>query len=150
MFIVQDSREQAPLAFPVSPALEGVKVEKLDYGDYRARYQDGSSSVAVFDRKSLGDLYGTLTSGYLRFKKELERSLADGARLELIVECPLTKVAEGFERSQFEGRSMMKKLGTLWHKYQLYTVFCKDRAEMAAYILWRFESEGYQRLRGGK
>lgn len=150
MILIRDTREQLPLEFPSCPSVEAVVDEKLDYGDYRARFKDGSLSKLVLDRKGISDLYGTMTTNYDRFKRELERAKQDGAQLELIIEGTLSEVSQGFEHSKFEGSSMMKKLGTLWHRYHLYTVFCADRDEMAAYILWRFESEGYHKARGGK
>jgi len=79
MQIITDTRETLPLSFRIGGALTEVVFEKLEVGDYRARYKDGTHSDTVFERKSLGDLYGTMTSGYDRFRNEMfrARSLGD-------------------------------------------------------------------------
>ena len=67
MTIIIDNREQKPLEFSV-PTKRGT----LAVGDYRAEFSDGSVSQVVFERKSINDLYGTLSKGYSRFKREIE------------------------------------------------------------------------------
>lgn len=124
-------------------------MSKLEVGDYQAEYADGTRSSAVFERKSLGDLFGTMTSGYARFKRELIRAANLKVNLVLIVENTISEVKEGYAHSEFKGESMLKKLGTMWFKHRMPTVFCNGRNEMVEYITQYFMAEGFQKLREG-
>ena len=72
MEMLVDTREAKPLNFPVGGVVEKVTAMKLDVGDYQCRFRDGTIPPCSFERKGLGDCYGTMTSGYLRFKKEMK------------------------------------------------------------------------------
>ena len=150
MKIIADTREISPLSFRIGGALTEVVRSKLDVGDYRAQYTDGTYSDTVFERKSLGDLYGTMTSGYQRFKKELTRSRNSNINLILIVECSFSEVASGYEHSTWEGGSMIKKLGTMWFKHALPVLFMNGRDDMAGFIVSYFTAEGYAKIRKGE
>lgn len=77
-YLLIDTREQKPLDFDCK-----TLVTKLDFGDYTSR----SHYKKVFvERKSLVDLYGTLSSGYDRFLKELERCKEMDSYLVIVVE----------------------------------------------------------------
>jgi ERCC4-type nuclease len=133
MIIVQDTREQLELDFS---GIEGVdKVERmgLSYGDYTAIVH-GRPVPIFFERKGLSDLFGTMTSGYERYKKEMQRAKDDNVKLILIVEGTYTDVWNGIEHSQFDGKSMMKKLATLYVKYDHEYVLCESRRVMARRI----------------
>lgn len=78
--IIIDSRENNPLKFDFSS-----RISKLDFGDY---FFTGNN--LYFERKSLPDFIGTLTSGLERFTKELERANKAGAYLIMIVENKLS------------------------------------------------------------
>jgi hypothetical protein len=80
-FVQIDTREQRLLAF------EGATVEKLNYGDYKLH--DNKNYAVYFERKSLGDFVGTLSVGYERFTREIERAVADNNHLIIVVESPL-------------------------------------------------------------
>jgi hypothetical protein len=73
-------------------------------------------------------------SGYERFKKEMERAKADSIKLVLIIEGTYSDVWNGYERSKIEGPSLLKKLATLYVKYDLEYVFCESRRVMARRI----------------
>jgi hypothetical protein len=75
-----DSREQKPfkLSFP-------TEVKALKYGDY-ALDDDRLSGNTYIERKSITDFIGTLSGGYDRFVKEIERSEKDKVRLVVLVE----------------------------------------------------------------
>lgn len=133
MYIIQDTREQKPLRFK-HPYIEGVKVEKLDVGDYCCEFTDGYRPKIVFDRKAIGDLYGTMGKGYKRFKNCISRSQNTNTTLFIIVEGSLSKVLKGYERSQIKGISIVYKLFTIWVRHGVQTIFCKDRAEMSEFI----------------
>ena len=88
----------------------------------------------VYERKGFGDLWGTMTSGYERFKKEMERAKADNMKLILAIEGSYSDVWNGFDRSQFSGQSMLKKLAMLHVRHDLEYQFCESRRVMARRI----------------
>lgn len=114
--------------------ITGVERRCLSVGDYGCKFENGWEPPFYFERKALGDLYGTMGAGYPRFKKELARARAQGVRLMLIVEATLGSVASGYAHSQMSGDSMVKKLFTLRVRYGLEAIFCDGRREMARYI----------------
>lgn len=73
-----DSREQNPIKF-----VRG-KVKKLEYGDYTL--DESINSNIFIERKSLADLVGTVSRGYERFYREIERAKKDDAYLIVAVE----------------------------------------------------------------
>lgn len=148
MRILCDTREQVCLTFELDNFLTGIDRVKLDAGDYQALYADGTKSKTVFERKgSLSDLFGTLGRSYKRFRKELDRARTSGVRLVLIIQATYSEVLEGFERSQLEGISIVRKLMTLEHRYGLRTVYCSSAKEMSHYIKHYFIAEANERLR---
>lgn len=127
--ILIDSREQKRLVFKQ----EETEVRCLDVGDYGAEI-DGKVAPIFFERKGLGDLYGTMTHGYLRFKEEMKRAEEAQVKLILVVEGSLETVLQGYEHSQFDGKSMIQKLSTLYVKYDLETYYMNSRDEMRRFI----------------
>lgn len=65
--IIIDTREQTPWAF--DPAAVDATIGTLSTGDY-ALEGDGAFGI---ERKSLEDFLGTISSGWERFERELER-----------------------------------------------------------------------------
>lgn len=78
--IIQDTREQKPLQFSFP-----TEVGTLKFADY-AFSHSGVSGSACFERKSVSDLIGTLSSGYERFCREIERAEKASSYLIVIVE----------------------------------------------------------------
>lgn len=111
----------------------------LSYGDYGAIVH-GKVVPIIFERKGFSDLWGTMTSGYDRFKVEMERAKSDNVELILIIEGTYSDVWNGFERSQYDGASMLKKLATLYTKYGLNYIFCESRRVMARRICDTFSA----------
>lgn len=140
--ILIDTREQKPLSFRITGALTETVRATLPVGDYAAEYTDGNRAPIYFERKSLPDLFGTMTNGYERFKKEMERARTGGVKLVLAIEASFLDVAAGYEYSKFSGQSMVRKLMTLWLKYDLVPVFCGGREEMADIIREFYEAFG--------
>ena len=147
MIILSDTNEIKPLSFRLDSILIEVQRFNLPVGDYRALYADGSMSKVVFERKSLPDLWGTMTKGHKRFMNEVRYAKELGIDLYLIIENSFSEVEDGFERSDFGGSSMVKKLGTLFHKYHLPVIFTAGREDMARFIKLFFVSEGWNKLR---
>ena len=98
----------------------------------------GQRVPLVWERKNLSDLFGTMSSGYPRFKRELLAAQDAGVQLVLGIEGTLTDVYAGIPYSDFSGDSCVKKLFTLWVRYGLRPVFCQSRAELAQVIVETF------------
>lgn len=131
--IIIDSREQLPLQF-THKSITATKVQKLDVGDYAAEFDDGYRPPVVFERKSLGDLYGTLSAGYDRFKNEIERAKVSETKIIIITEGTLTKTLFGNIHSSRTPQSIVYQLFTIRIRYGIETVFCSSREEIAEYI----------------
>lgn len=86
MKIFIDTREQKPLTFPRSEAL------KLDFGDYTVGGDD--YSYTYVDRKSGSDFKSTLSVGFDRFKKELDRTREFNSFLYVVVESSIEKITK--------------------------------------------------------
>ena len=136
MVIICDTREQKCLEFSV-PTKRGT----LAVGDYRAEFSDGSVSQVVFERKSINDLFSTLSSGYPRFKREIELSHELRISIIIIVEGSLRRILRGCSHSQRTPISIVYQLFTIRLRHNVETVFCQDRDEMSEYITHYFLAE---------
>ena len=88
----------------------------------------------IFERKSLGDLFGTMTQGYKRFKEEMKRAKSKGYQLILIIEGNMGTIKLGTPYSKFSGEAMLKKLAMLRVRYDLEYHFFNDRIEMRRFV----------------
>ena len=84
--ILIDTREQQPLKFKNS------ELYKSDVGDYSVESSD--YNYTHVDRKSFGDFCGTITSGYARFCKELDRCRSLGCYMFVVMEFSLEEMQE--------------------------------------------------------
>ena len=114
------------------------------------KFKDGLVPPFFFERKSIGDCYGSMTSDYKRFKKEIIRAQEQGIILYLIIEGNLSKVLKGYKYSTVEAISIVRKLFTLYIRYGIRVVFAKDREEIATYITETFCALGRNYLRSKK
>ena len=146
MKMIIDTREQNPLVFKNSMITECV-VETLCVGDYCVEFKDGCRPPIVFERKAIGDLFGTMGKGHERFKREIERCQQHNITMILIVEGGLHKVEDGFKHSKVGGITVVRKMFTLWIKYGIIPVFTKDRAEMVEYIEQFYIACGKEHMR---
>ena len=147
MKIIQDTREQSPLGFNGMDNVDGIIVRKLDVGDYCCEFNNGYVPPVIFERKSIGDLFGTLTNtkkvkNYDRFKREIMRAKKLNIRLILIVEGSLTKVLKGYKYSTRKGKEIVKQMFTLLYRYNILPVFVNNREEMARYITEEYNAIG--------
>ena len=78
--IIKDTRESKPLIFD-----KPNEIATLDWGDYALSREDLSCKTRI-ERKSLPDLIGTLSSGYDRFSREIERADKDKGYVVVLVE----------------------------------------------------------------
>ena len=147
MKIIIDSREQSELTFDF-PFVTEIMRMKLEVGDYGCQYEDGYVAPVVFERKSIPDLFGTLGKGHDRFDREIARAKDMDIKLILIIEGTLTKVLKGYEHSTISGISIAMTVFSLWLRYGLTPVWCKDRIEMQIFIYNYFAALG--RMKGRK
>lgn len=141
-----DSREQLPLTFKDGVFAES-EVVGVPVGDYWCE-MDGVELPLCFERKSLSDLYGTMTRGHKRFKHMLERAKEAELKVVLLIEESMSVVHEGYSykvggktvKSKFSGDAMLAKLATMYVKYDLEYHFFSNRREMARYIEDQFQA----------
>lgn len=132
MIIACDTREQKPLPFAT---LRGVDTEfyKLDAGDYSIK---GYETAITFERKSIPDLVGTLIRGHERFLRELERMQNYDEKYLLIEHNPITLYDYCFQHGwQGKVNTIFGSLLAYACHYHLRIRFCKDRKDMASYIV---------------
>lgn len=98
MILIIDTREQLPFQYKTCRWL------KLEVGDYTSNLLLNKFHI---ERKSLEDLYQTITKGHLRFKKEIIRARHYGIEMEVFVEG--TKA--DFEAKKFYGGPQRKISG---------------------------------------
>lgn len=134
MIITVDSREQNPLDFKGIEGVEKVEVAGLAFADYSVII-GGKVLPIVWERKGLQDLFGTLTAGHDRFKRELERAKKAEFKIILMVEGTYTDVWNGCEYSQTDGPTLIKIMNTMYVKYDLEFKFCESRRVMARQIV---------------
>ncbi len=84
--IAIDTREQKPFE------LNNGIIMKLDIGDYTALGEDYSNTY--IDRKSTTDFIGTITTGFSRFQKELERAVILNAFIFILVESTISDLKQ--------------------------------------------------------
>lgn len=139
-----DSREQKSLLDTFNKdRFDSITVDGLPFADYWCSvYTDGTWTEVpiVVERKSLGDLYGTMTNGYERFKRELERCKENNCHMILAIEETIDRVHQGYEHSQFSGDAMLKKLGMMQVRYGLEVHYFNGRRAMARWIEELFDA----------
>lgn len=148
--ILRDTREQLELPFAGIEGVDRVEDIALLYGDYTALI-DGKQVPIFFERKGLGDLWGTMNGEYPRFKKEMQRATSFGHKLILITEGTYSDIEAGYSFSEVTGPTMLKKLAMLEVKYDLQWIACESREVMAKKIVdiflavarfWKKEEKG--------
>lgn len=144
MRVKVDSREQDKLPFQVTGNVSQVLTVGLPFGDYWAELESGQEIPIVFERKSIGDLYSTLTNeDNIRLHKEKIRKAKEvDCTLILIIEGTLSDVEEGAAYSRTEPQNLIKTVFTFMVKYELMPVFCVDRNEMMRFMLYTWEAFG--------
>jgi ERCC4-type nuclease len=121
--IIRDTREQKGKgwAFRASGNCYGVEQKKLDVGDYAIA---GLEDVVMIERKTLGDLWGTLsrTENYKRFLREIER--AKNHKLKyLVIEATLAQINSGYRYSKVKPANIHAKLISLQVKHGVHVIF---------------------------
>lgn len=121
--ILVDSREQKPFWKGSQAARIALLV-----GDYTT--VDLLNKFHI-ERKSLGDLYGTITKGNYRFKKEILRAKFNKIHLVVVVE----GTKQAFKNKEFNrgnerlvsGETLIKIVETFERKHKVKFYWCKTR-----------------------
>jgi ERCC4-type nuclease len=128
--IIIDSREQAPLVFPILQAIRGT----LTTGDYSVV---GLENLFTVERKSIEDLVNCCCAGNReRFERELHRLRGFRFKRMLIVGSEAEILAERY-RSNIRPQAVMASLGAFEVRYDLPVVF-KSTPEAAAQQIERW------------
>lgn len=130
--ITTDTREQLTLDFTKFRGVSSVR-GTLKTGDYSIQ---GYDDTICFERKSVQDLVGTLTSGHTRFLREMERMRSFKAKYILVEHTPDILynycAKHGWQR---KFNTIIQSLLAYACHYQCRVRFCKDREDMAEYIV---------------
>lgn len=130
--ITTDTREQLTLDFTKFRGVSSVR-GTLKTGDYSIQ---GYDDTICFERKSVQDLVGTLIGGHERFLREMERMRSFKAKYILIEHTPDILynycAKHGWQR---KFNTIIQSLLAYACHYQCRVRFCKDREDMAEYIV---------------
>ena len=106
--ILIDTREQMPLKFKNSTSM------KLDFGDYAVSGEH--YDYTYVDRKSESDFKSTMTSGFDRFKREMDRAKSFDSYLYIVIESTMQDVIENNKKNSYAAN-----LPYLWHNVRVMT-----------------------------
>lgn len=129
---VRDTREQDGCGwnFRASKNMGSMVTKKLDTGDYSV---EGMEHLIMIERKTIGDLWSTLTSGRERFIKEMERALKIPARY-LIIEGNLSDIDKGYKFSKVTPEFIHASLISLQVKYGIHVIFAGRQDIAQTYV----------------
>jgi len=128
--ILIDTREQDPWTFARWPCRR--RSVGLVTGDYSV---GGMNATLRVERKSVFDLFGSMTSSRARFLKQLER-LGRFPSAFLVVEGPWELVARGLRWTSVDGARVLDSVYRLCAGYGVVPMFCRGRLE-AEEVAWR-------------
>lgn len=104
--IAVDTREQKPIVF------KNIQCEKrkIEYGDYSC------DDILSVERKSLNDLISTLSKGFERFQREIERAKENYGYIVVVVDCDINK----FLSFEFSGSLRYGKASSefIFHRFR--------------------------------
>ncbi len=141
MVVLVDTREQPGARFDKRMEMLGCpyKRQKLDFGDYSAKYthvNDGEilldKSIAIERKMDLNELAACFGKERKRFEREFQRAKDAGASLYLIIEDDNWEKAysgkygksERF-RSRLNPKAMVASINAWEQRYDLHVRFCK-------------------------
>ena len=150
MEIVYDTREQpnARMEQRLSSMQVPVIREKLDFGDYTARFAVNNEFITlpvVVERKmSLDELEQCFTRGRDRFAREFDRARDAGAKTYLLVEGgSWGKILNHKYRSKMSSAAFLASLTAWMARYGVTVVFCdaRESGRLIKEILYREAKE---------
>ena len=130
--IISDTREQDSLDFSGFRGVESVR-QGLKTGDYSIQ---GFENRICFERKAVSDLVSTLIGGHERFLREMER-MKDFEVAYILVEHTAGAVYRYCAKQGWELKfdTIIQSLLAYAYHYHVRVRFCKDREDMAKYIV---------------
>lgn len=140
--VIRDSREKKNhgWTFRSTSSCLGTEIKKLDTGDYSI---EGFEHLIMIERKSLDDLWGSLTYGRERFLKEMERAKQIPARY-LVIEGTLKDVLAGSKFSAVSGEYILSNLFSLENKYGIRVIFTDKRHDVSQTYMRNLLKKLYQ------
>lgn len=135
--ILCDTREKTPFLFENLP-IRGYKsirseIATLKTGDYSIK---GFEDKFVIERKSVGDLCGTLTGGHERFMREMERMTPFDIKYIIIEGTPIDVIKHCQQYGMLNSvNTIFQTLTAYAYHYKVRIKFCKsckDATEYAA------------------
>ena len=150
--IIQDTREQTPWHFDQS--LVNVTVGTLSTADYALK---GDDSFGI-ERKSLGDFVGTISTGWQRFKREIQRMHSWDAKVIIVesnyLDCCYTEengkvIPPVHNHYMIEPQFIMKQIAILT-LMNVSVLFAHDaqHASHLAYVIFKERHEALRRCDG--
>ena len=136
-----DTREQLPLELPLRSI-----TDTLPTGDYSV---SGFEDLICVERKSLPDLIGCMTSGRVRFEKELQRMKAYDARC-VVVEASWRQLRDGEYRSRITPDTATHSVVSWLSRFGVPFLFVDDRksaADAVAYFLFTSTKKYHERYK---
>jgi ERCC4-type nuclease len=130
--IIRDTREQKGKGwmFRASANCHGMESRKLDVGDYAI---EGLEDTIMIERKTIGDLWGTLgpQKNYARFLREMDRA-EDHVIKYMIIEGNMADIDNGYRYSKISAGNIHAKIVSLQVKRNLHVIFAgpQKRAQM--------------------
>ncbi|MFH1738996.1 MAG: ERCC4 domain-containing protein [bacterium] len=134
--IIQDTREQDPLSFSPRVRVEEGHLDihpwkdSLPAGDYSIK---GLEDEIIIERKSLGDLFGSMTQGRERFDREL-RQFRRFRFAALVVESDWPTILAGTYRSKMSVESAIGTLMSYKVKYGVNVLMAHDHQTAARLV----------------
>lgn len=114
----------------------------MDEGDYTTELL---KDKIVVERKSAGDLYGSIIQGHARFVREIKRAELKDKEFFIFVECPrddfISKRWHGGFFRKIHPRVLAKIIATMEEKYGVVFVWCNGRKDMKESIISLFISK---------
>lgn len=145
--VLRDSREKAGAGwkFRASANCTGMITRKLETGDYSlADYED----VIMIERKTIGDLWGSLTHGRERFMREMDRAKEYPARF-LIIEGTVKDIMNGFRYSKVSPDFIFASLISLQIKYGIHVIYTHKQTSVAQTYVRKLLSKLFQYCEDG-
>jgi DNA excision repair protein ERCC-4 len=125
--VIQDTREQCPLVIEAYP----VEIATLPVGDYGVKgFSDWNNPAFIVERKSLGDLVGSLTSGHDRFMREIE-GLRRFRFAAILVEADWADVASHTYRGAANPASLLAMLAAIQVRAGVHVFWCGSATQAA-------------------
>lgn len=141
--ILIDSKEQRPLKFWPGDVTERAN---LKTGDYSLK---GFENFIACERKSLGDLFGTVGNGRARFEREIIRA-SKFYYFGIVIEATLERVLLGAPHSQMDPRSVVPSLHSWELRYPCIHVHYAGSRELAAALIRKLLYKAHEYVERGE